>query len=101
VKPNDERLVRLEQHLGRLLISGVALSAVALILGIGFYVVNPASAAGADLLAAGLIILMATPMFRVVVSIVEYIRMGDWFFVLVTLAVLAELAMTVTYALRR
>ena len=101
MKPNDEPLVRLERHLGRLLISGVALSAAALIIGLAFYILNPSSVAGGNLLAGGLIILMATPMLRVVVSIVEYIRMGEWFFVLVTLVVLAELAMTVTYALRR
>jgi hypothetical protein len=36
----------------------------------------------------------------VVVSVVEYVRMGRWFFVATTLIVLLELAVTVIYALR-
>jgi hypothetical protein len=39
-------------------------------------------------------------MLRVLLSIVEYVRMGDWFFVLTTLAVIAELSVTVLSALR-
>ena len=42
---------------------------------------------------------MATPMLRVVVSIVEYVRIREWFFVLTTLVVLTELAVGVLYAL--
>jgi len=47
----------------------------------------------------GLMILMATPLLRVVVSTIEYVRMREWFFVLTTLAVLAELSITMIYAL--
>jgi uncharacterized membrane protein len=63
--------------------------------------VLPSSAWAAHLLAAGLMILIATPMLRVVVSIVEYLRMGEWFFVATTVVVLAELAAGVFYALHR
>jgi len=40
-------------------------------------------------------------MLRVVASIVEYARMREWFFVLTTLVVLAELTVSVVVALRR
>ena len=53
------------------------------------------------LLTAGLLILMATPMLRVVVSIVEYVRIREWFFVLTTVVVLTELGIGVLYALHR
>ena len=62
---------------------------------------DPSSGLSAHILAAGLIILMATPMLRVVVSVIEYVRMGEWFFVLTTLVVLAELGASVFYAMRR
>ncbi len=52
------------------------------------------------MLNAGLLVLMATPMLRVLLSVVEYVRMGDWFFASTTLAVIAELSVTVWSALR-
>lgn len=96
-----ERLARLERHLGLLLITGVMLSAVALALGLLVLVLAPASPSAPRLLAAGLMILMATPMLRVVLSIVEYIRMREWSFVATTVVVLTQLAIGVFYALRR
>jgi uncharacterized membrane protein len=42
---------------------------------------------------------MATPILRVLVSVVEYWRMRDWFFVATTLVVLAVLFTTVATAL--
>jgi uncharacterized membrane protein len=44
------------------------------------------------MLEGGLIILLATPPTRVVVSVVEYIRERDWAFVVLTLVVLLALA---------
>jgi uncharacterized membrane protein len=99
--PEAERLAQLEEHLGWLLITGVMLSAACLAVGLVLLLVAPSSAWAADLLAAGLMILIATPMLRVVVSIVEYIRMGEWLFVMTTVVVLIELAASVFYALRR
>jgi len=40
---------------------------------------------------AGLVVLMGTPVLRVAVSAVAYLRARDWFFVATTLAVLAVL----------
>lgn len=53
------------------------------------------------LLNAGLIVLMATPIMRVIVSFAEYISLRQWFFAGVTILVLAELAITVAVALKR
>jgi uncharacterized membrane protein len=96
---SEDALARLEVHLGRLLVVGVTLSASCLAVGVVLWLVTPGSRGAARLLQAGLFILMATPILRVVVSIAEYIRMRDWFFVVTTLAVLAVLATTVFYAL--
>jgi uncharacterized membrane protein len=43
---------------------------------------------------------MATPILRVVVSIVEYARARDWFFVTTTLAVLGVLLVSIVLALK-
>jgi uncharacterized membrane protein len=50
------------------------------------------------LLEAALIVLLATPAARVVVSIIEYIRERDWVFVVLTLVVLMALAASVAAA---
>jgi uncharacterized membrane protein len=94
-----DSLSTLEHRLGRLFVLGLTLSAVCLICGLGLYLRSPGGAAGAWPLGLGLMILMATPLLRVMVSIVEYARLREWFFVLTTLAVLAELSITMIYAL--
>ena len=94
-------LSRLEEHLGRLLIAGVFLSAALLAMGLALWLANPNGAAATWLLNAGLIALMGTPIMRVVVSFAEYVRMRDWLFVGMTLVVFAELALTVAIALSR
>lgn len=97
--PTDP-LTQLEQHVGRLFTLGVSISAVALASGLALFLFAPDTPATGRFLNAGLLILMATPMMRVALSVVEYIRMGDWFFASTTLAVLAELAVTVLSALK-
>jgi uncharacterized membrane protein len=47
------------------------------------------------------VVLMATPILRVVVSVVEYVRMRDWFFAATTIIVLTELAWTLFFAFTR
>lgn len=96
--PGDP-LMRLEQKLGQLLVSGVITSATLLAFGLFFWMLNPAASRTDWLLNAGLIVLMATPIMRVVVSVAEYVRLRQWFFVAVTLVVLAELTVTVVVAL--
>lgn len=95
----DIALTRLEEHLGRLLVTGVTISAIMLLVGLGLVLLAPGSALGGRLLTVGLFVLMGTPMLRVVVSFAEYVRMKDWFFMATTIIVLAVLATSVFLAL--
>ena len=87
----DAALERLEVQLGHLLNAGVLLATVCLALGLGMWFAigngRPANAT----LTAGLVILMLTPLARVVASFVVYWRLRDWFFVSTTMMVFAVL----------
>jgi len=96
-----DQLAPLEYKLGRLLVAGVFASAAFLVAGLLLWLRDPTGSAAAWLLNAGLVTLMATPILRVVVSVTEYVRLRQWFFVAVTIAVLAELTVTVWAALYR
>lgn len=96
----SDALARLEYHVGRLFVVGVTLSAAVLAAGLALFLFAPDAPATGRLLNAGLLVLMATPMLRVLMSVVEYVRMGDWLFASTTLAVIAELSVTVLSALR-
>ena len=98
--PTDT-LLGLEHRLGRLFVIGLSLSASALAGGLIAYLLAPEARVALLLLNGGLAILMATPLLRVMVSIVEYVRLRDWLFVLTTIAVLVELTVTMLYALTR
>jgi uncharacterized membrane protein len=95
----DEEIERLETILGRLLLGGVMCSASLLLVGLVIWMLDIAPSASTALLNAGLVTLMATPVLRVIVSLVEYARMRDWFFVLTTLAVLTVLLVSAGLAL--
>jgi uncharacterized membrane protein len=97
---DSDALARLESHVGRLFTVGVATSAAILAVGLALFLATPDTPATRHLLNAGLLVLMATPMLRVLLSIVEYVRMGDWFFAGITIAVVAELSVAVLSALR-
>ncbi|OFW11696.1 MAG: hypothetical protein A3H96_03270 [Acidobacteria bacterium RIFCSPLOWO2_02_FULL_67_36] len=101
MKTTDSALSRLETHLGRLLVAGVAVSAASLSIGLGLYLASPGSNDSHLLLVGGLFVLMATPMVRVIVSFAEYVRMKDWFFMATTIVVLGVLAVSVLMAIRR
>ncbi len=94
-------LARLEHHLARLLVTGVIVSAVLLFAGLALWLTARENPLARWLLNGGLIVLMATPILRVFVSVVEYVRMRDWFFVAITVVVLIELTVTVVVALTR
>ena len=98
--PTDS-LLGLEHRLGRVFVIGLTVSASALAIGLIAYLLAPDARAPLLLLNGGLAILMATPLVRVIVSIAEYVRVRDWFFVLTTIAVLVELMVTMLYALTR
>ena len=99
MRSSDDALLRLEMTLGRLLQAGVISSAICLAAGLALWMARGASGISTTLLTIGLIVLMATPIVRVVVSLVAYIRMRDWFFVVTTVMVFVLLAATVALAL--
>jgi uncharacterized membrane protein len=82
---------RLEVRVGRLLETGLLLSAACLAIGLVVWMVAGASKAANGLLTAGLIVLMLTPLARVVASLVAWVRLRDWFFVVTTLMVFVVL----------
>ena len=69
----DVDISRLETVLGRLLLAGVLSSAVCLAAGLIVSFTHASPSTANRLLTAGLMILMGTPVLRVVVSIVEYV----------------------------
>jgi uncharacterized membrane protein len=96
---SEDSIGRLEIQLGKMLQTGVLTSAACLAAGLVLWMSGAFPWAAEALLTAGLLILMATPILRVVVSLVEYARMRDWFFVATTLIVFGVLLATVTLAL--
>jgi len=99
----DERpqFERLEVQIGRLLVTGVTISALLLAIGLGLWLFDPGRSNALWLLNAGLIVLMSTPILRVIVSFTEYVAMRQWFFAGVTIVVLLELSVTVVVALSK
>ncbi len=95
---NDEG--RLDQAVGRVLSVGVTTSSVLLALGWGLSMFAGAAGIAHLLLNAGLVILLATPVGRVVVSVGEYALERDWVFVLLTTIVLLELLGSLLAAVR-
>jgi uncharacterized membrane protein len=91
--------MRLERLIGVVLRAGVALSSTCLTVGL----VTSLFAGNAELsrllLQTGIIVLLATPVARVVVSIGQYLRERDWTFAVLTLIVLAELMASAVTAL--
>ena len=88
----------LEVTIGRVLRLGVLASSVCLGAGLGMTLAIGSTGLAGSLLTTGLVILLATPAARVVVSIVGYARDHDWLFVVLTLVVLAELIASVVAA---
>lgn len=88
-----------EVLLGRVLTSGTRLSTLLLAAGLAS-AVSGAGAIAAGLLSAGLLVLMTTPIARVAVSMIEFARGREWWFVLATGFVLALLAGSLIVALR-
>jgi uncharacterized membrane protein len=89
-----------EVLLGRTLGIGVAISTVLLALGLVLQL-SVGGPVASMLLQAGLLVLMGTPMARVLLSCLEYIRQRDWFFAVSGLAVLVVLGITVWQATRQ
>ena len=89
---------RLELMIGEVLRFGTIASSALLTVGLLMIVAGYRSNVASVLLDAGIVILIATPAARVVVSVVEYIRERDWPFVVLTVIVLGALGASVVAA---
>jgi len=98
VRQERSQITRLEVQIGRMLAAGVTISALLLAIGLVMWLFDPGYWNALWLLNAGLIVLMATPILRVIVSLAENVAMRQWFFVAVTTLVLLELTVTVVVA---
>jgi uncharacterized membrane protein len=88
----------LEHAIGRVLRVGVMTSTVCLTIGLLLTLLDLGTHVAPFVLLFGLIVLLATPAARVVISIAEYIRERDWLFVALTLTVLLTLLGSVLVA---
>jgi uncharacterized membrane protein len=82
------QLDRLEHLVGAVLRIGTLASTVILALGLAMALAMPSSTAGPVVIRAGLLVLLATPVARVVASVVDYTRDRDWLFAALTFLVL-------------
>lgn len=88
-----------ERVIGLVLSAGVAASAACLASGLLLSLASSGGAAAAFLLNAGIVILLATPVARVMVSAVQYVSERDWTFATLTFLVLLELVASAVAAL--
>lgn len=86
----NDRSIPIEMILARLLRVGSIIAAILLALGIAAMLLTGADYAP-RLITAGLIVLMATPVMRVVVAGLVFAREKDWLFVIFCLVVLCSL----------
>ncbi len=89
---------RLERLVGRVLRAGAIGSAVLLASGLLIALAHP-SHLGTILMQAGLLVLLVTPVARVVVSVFEYAAERDWLFLGLTATVLVILLAGLLYAI--
>jgi uncharacterized membrane protein len=88
----------LERVIGVVLRAGVMASSACLAIGLLLALTGGGGLAGI-LLHAGIIVLLATPLARVIVSIVQYASQRDWAFTALTAIVLLELMASAVAAL--
>ncbi len=91
---------RLERSLGRILTAGVLASTGLLAAGLVLQLLGLEPRAASALTQAGLIVLMATPVARVVVSVIEYSLERDWLFAMLTTTVLIILLGSLIVSMR-
>jgi len=91
---------QLEEWLGRLLGIGTTVSVGLLAAGLVLWVAFGAHPMVQGVLTSGLLVLVATPVGRVVASTVGFAMQRDWQMVLMTGLVLVSLALSLVVALR-
>lgn len=98
MKPDDRGLGALEVTIGRVLRLGVGASSVLLAAGLLLTLIGRGDRVAGTVLTTAIVMLLATPAARVVISVAEYARERDWLFVALTLIVLLTLAGSVVVA---
>jgi uncharacterized membrane protein len=91
--------IRLERLIGVVLRAGVIASSICLGIGVVLTFASGASNVASILLNTGIVVLLATPVARVLVSVSEYAQQRDWTFTLLTVVVLVELLASAVAAL--
>ena len=89
----------LERVIGIVLRAGVTASSVCLAAGLLLSLATGGGAVAGLLLNTGIIVLLATPVARVIVSTVQYVSERDWKFAALTFIVLLELVASAVAAL--
>jgi uncharacterized membrane protein len=97
---NAEAVMRLERLLGIVLRAGAVASTTLLSAGLLLLLVAPSHSWGSWMATIGLLILIATPVARVVTSVAQYAAERDWLFVALTATVLVVLVGSLLVALR-
>jgi uncharacterized membrane protein len=91
--------MKLERLIGIVLRAGVMASSACLAAGLLLSLATGGGAIAAFLLNAGIVVLLATPVARVIVSIGQYVSQRDWTFATLTIVVLLELIASAVAAL--
>ena len=91
--------MKLERLIGIVLRGGVMVSSACLAAGLLLSLVTGDGGVAGFLLNAGIVVLLATPLARVVVSTVQYVSERDWAFATLTFVVLLELIASAVAAL--
>lgn len=91
--------MKLERLIGQVLRAGVIASSACLVAGLLLWLATGGGAVPSFLLNAGIVILLATPVARVIVSTSQYVSERDWAFATLTFIVLLELVASAVAAL--
>ena len=97
--PVNDVAAPLERAIGVVLRAGVMASSACLTVGLVLALTDREGGIAGILLNAGIIVLLATPLARVIVSIVKYASERDWTFTVLTMIVLIELMASAAVAL--
>jgi uncharacterized membrane protein len=92
-------LTRLERSIALVLRGGVLVSSSCLAAGLVLTLTGIAGGAADGFLRIGILVLLATPVARVLISTIEYAAARDWRFAALTAIVLLELMASVVAAL--
>lgn len=84
-------MTRLERSIAFVLRAGVSVSTVCLVAGLLLSLGGGSPRAAGALLQIGILVLLCTPVARVVISTVEYVSAREWPFAVLTTIVLLEL----------